>query len=33
MTVISSGSFLLGIVVWSIWIARVIANVPALVIR
>lgn len=33
MTVISSGSFLLGIVVWSIWIARVIANVPALVMR
>ena len=33
MTAISSGSFLLGVVVWSIWIARVIANVPALVMR
>ena len=31
MTLISSGSFLLGCVVWSIWIARVIRNVPALV--
>jgi hypothetical protein len=33
MTIISSGSFLLGLVIWSIWIARVIANVPALVMR
>ena len=33
MTAIWVGSFLLGVVVWSIWIARVIANVPALVMR
>lgn len=33
MTIISTGSFLLGIVVWSVWIARVVANVPALVMR
>jgi len=33
MTTISSGSFVLGVIVWSIWIARVIANVPALVMR
>jgi Domain of unknown function (DUF4328) len=33
MTAISSGSFLLGVVVWSVWIARVVANVPALVAR
>ena len=33
MTTISSGSFLLGLVVWSIWIARVVTNVPSLVAR
>ena len=33
MTIVSSGSFLLGVIVWSVWIARVTANVPALVMR
>jgi hypothetical protein len=33
LALISGVSFLLGILVWSIWIARVIANVPALVLR
>jgi hypothetical protein len=33
MTIISSSSFLLGIVLWSVWIARVVANVPSLVMR
>ena len=30
---ISTGSFLLGIVVWSIWLAMVVRNIPALVAR
>jgi hypothetical protein len=33
LTGISGGSFLLGVIVWSVWIARVVANVPALVAR
>jgi hypothetical protein len=33
MTALSGGSYLLGVVLWSIWIARVVTNVPALVAR
>lgn len=33
MTAISTGSYGLGLIIWSIWIARVITNVPALVAR
>jgi hypothetical protein len=33
MTAIAAGSFYGGVVIWSIWIGRVLANVPALVAR